>query len=289
MIQDQSSTIEQCLSQIVDMLLLNGTLTKCPGLVHGKMGIAVFLFHYAQYSDNMLFADYALDLIEKMQEQIHVNSPADYEKGIAGIGIGIDYLIRNNFLDAEDDIFEDFDQRMLRAVMYDPWLDFSQYDGLVGYGRYWITRLHHQASSLQAKKCLFRIIERIEEKLSDISIKEQTDVYCFLYDLQEIAGFDICIEIMGQCRKWDLQSADICRRFSRLSDSVIGNIIRMYQRSHYFNDALQNEIDLALKHIPDLDMEKPPVDMGFLTGYAGEGLLRLAALQQTNNSWMFLL
>ncbi len=28
------------LSQIVDLLLLNGTLTKCPGLAHGKMGIA---------------------------------------------------------------------------------------------------------------------------------------------------------------------------------------------------------------------------------------------------------
>ncbi|MDH6358179.1 hypothetical protein [Parabacteroides sp. PF5-9] len=54
------------------MLLLNGTLTECPGLVYGKMGIAVFFFHYA------------LDLIGEMQN------------------------------------FEDFDQRMVRAVMSDP-------------------------------------------------------------------------------------------------------------------------------------------------------------------------
>jgi hypothetical protein len=47
MIQDQLTTTEQYLSQIADMLLLNGTLTECPGLVHGKMGIAVFFFHYA--------------------------------------------------------------------------------------------------------------------------------------------------------------------------------------------------------------------------------------------------
>jgi hypothetical protein len=285
----QSATIEQDLRQIADMLLLNGTLTECPGLVHGKMGIAVFFFHYARYSENMLFVDYALDLIEEIQEQLHVNSPADYEKGIAGIGVGIDYLIRNDFLDAEDDIFDDFDQRMVRTVMYDPWLDFSLYDGLVGYGRYWITRLRHQRSSLQARECLLRIVGRIEEKLSDISIKEQIDVYCFLHDLQKTAGFDSCIEIREQCRKWDLQSADINRCFLRLSNSVIGSIIRMHQRSHYFNDVLQDEIDLTLKHIPDLDMEKPPVSVGFLTGYAGEGLLRLTMLQPTNNSWMFLL
>ena len=47
-----------------------------------------------------------------LQNQIHVNRPVDYEKGIAGIGVGIDYLVRNDFLDVEDDIFEDFDQNM---------------------------------------------------------------------------------------------------------------------------------------------------------------------------------
>ena len=99
-----NTTIEKQISHIVGTLLLNGTLTESPGLVHGKMGIAIFFFHYAQYTKNMLFADYALDLIGEIQNQIHVNSPADYEKGIAGIGIGIDYLIRNNFLIVEDDI-----------------------------------------------------------------------------------------------------------------------------------------------------------------------------------------
>ena len=99
-----NTTIEKQISHIVGTLLLNGTFTESPGLVHGKMGIAIFFFHYAQYTKNMLFADYALDLIGEIQNQIHVNSPADYEKGIAGIGIGIDYLIRNNFLIVEDDI-----------------------------------------------------------------------------------------------------------------------------------------------------------------------------------------
>ena len=32
-----------------------------------------------------------------LQNQIHVNRPVDYEKGIAGIGVGIDYLVRNDF------------------------------------------------------------------------------------------------------------------------------------------------------------------------------------------------
>ena len=103
MSENNTIQIKKDLQQITDMLLLNGTLSECPGLVHGKMGIAIFFFHYAQYTNNMLFADYAMDLIDQILNQLHVNSPANYKKGIAGIGVGFDYMIRNNFLDIEDE------------------------------------------------------------------------------------------------------------------------------------------------------------------------------------------
>jgi len=67
---EKSTAVEKELQQIADMLLLNGTLTECPGLVHGKMGIAVFFFHYAKYTGNELFADYAMDLIGETLNQI---------------------------------------------------------------------------------------------------------------------------------------------------------------------------------------------------------------------------
>jgi len=69
--------LEQGLGKIADMLLLNGTLTECPGLVHGKIGIAVFFFHFAQHTRNDFFADYAMDLIDEMLNQIHINSSAN--------------------------------------------------------------------------------------------------------------------------------------------------------------------------------------------------------------------
>jgi hypothetical protein len=130
------------------------------------------------------------------------------------------------------------------------------------------------------------ITERIEEKLPDISVKEQTDVYCFLYDLQKTPYFD---DILEQYRKWDSLSVDINKCFSRLGNSTTGCIARTYQRSQYFNDALQDKIDIALKQIPNLNMEESLADMGLLTGYAGEGMLRLTEYRQMNNSWIFLL
>ena len=65
------------LSSITEQLLLNGTLTKCPGLLYGKVGIAIFFFHYARYTQNTLYANYAMDLIEISLHQLHANYRAD--------------------------------------------------------------------------------------------------------------------------------------------------------------------------------------------------------------------
>jgi len=281
--EDNFTLIEKDLQQIADMLLLNGTLTECPGLVHGKMGIAVFFFHYALHTGEELFADYAMDLIDEMLNQIHVNSLANYERGIAGIGVGIDYLIRNSFLNVEDDICEDLDQRIVRAVLYDPCEDFSQYNGLTGYGYYWITRLRYEASLIKAKDCLLRIIVLIEEKLPDIPEKEKTDVYCFLHKLCQIKGFEMFKSLLNQFKKQTLSD------FHRLGNSTVGNLVRMYLQSMYFNCKRKDDIKEALMQVLALDMEKPPESTGLLTGYAGEGMLRLTAIEPSNISWINLL
>lgn len=281
---------EKDLQQIIDMLLLNGTLTECPGLVHGKMGIAIFFFHCAQFTKHELFADYAMDVIGEMLGQMHIDSSANYERGVAGIGVGFDYLIRNEFLSVEDDICQDFDQLMVRAVMHDSWSDFSQYCGLIGYGRYWITRLRYQVPAKLAQKCLSYIISRIDEKICDIPISEQADVLYFLFDLQSISGIDNCSELLEQCRRiWNLQSPDFIRSIPRLKDSVVGNVVRAYQHHRYFHEPVQDKIDIALKQIPDLDMDIAPTSTGLLNGYAGEGMIRLTVLERKNVSWMSLL
>ena len=59
--------------EIADWLLLNGTLVDCPGLIHGKMGIAIFFFHYADFTKNELYDNYRLyaDTAGKTSNQPH--------------------------------------------------------------------------------------------------------------------------------------------------------------------------------------------------------------------------
>lgn len=282
--------VKKDLQQISDMLLLNGTLAESPGLVNGKIGIAIFFFHYALFDNNDIYLDYAMDLIDEMLNQMDINSPTDYANGLSGIGVGIDYLIRNKYLSVDDDICEEFDDRILCSMSYDHLLNFNQYEGLIGYGRYWITRLRYQTSAVMAKECLSRIIILIGERWSDILISEQMDVLFFLYDLQSISGFDSSMVLMERCLKeWNLQLQDMEKCFPRLGNSVVSDIVSSYHRNKYFKRSLKSEIDIVLGQIPNLDMRKSPTGIGLLNGYAGEGMLRLTVLEQTNISWMDLL
>jgi len=230
----------------------------------------------------MLFEDYAIDLIEEMQTQIHSNSSANYERGIAGIGVGMDYLFKNNLLEADDGIFDDFDKRMYRAVMYDPWQNFSLYEGLTGYGRYWMFRL---PVAKQASECLLRIVEYIEEKTIIISDKEQIDVFCFLQDLKKKSSFSKKIKLLEKCQI----PADNSYSFPRFENSPIGNIMQMYQHFRYINSDIQGSIYTELNKIMNTEIGKFPVSMGLLNGNAGEGMMRLTALTPMNITWIDLM
>jgi hypothetical protein len=287
MMPEQSKITIQHLRQIADILLLNGTIVNHPGLICGKMGISIFFFHYARYTGITLFEDYAFDLIREIQTQIHNNSSASYETGLAGIGVSIGYLIKNHFLINDDDIFQDFDDRMYRAVMYDPCQNFSLYDGLTGYGKYWIMRLSQPSSVKRARTCLMHIVRSVDEKnIINISVKEQTEIYCFLKELNQIPDFEACIGFVDEYRKLLL---NICVSFPRLDNSIVGSIIQMYQLNHYFQYPQLNEIDIIIKQKLNLQIGKFPENMGLLSGYAGEGMLRLTALNPANTSWMLLL
>jgi len=142
MMREDSGKKEEQLKRIVDMLLINGTLLGNSGLWQGKMGVAVFFFHYARYTGNELFEDYAIDIIKQIQAEIHANSPVDYNRGLAGIGAGIEYLVQNGFLNIDtDEVLEDFDNRIRHDIMYQPQENDSLRNGLTGLGQYLLWRI----------------------------------------------------------------------------------------------------------------------------------------------------
>jgi hypothetical protein len=277
------------LEKIIQTLIVNGTLTEQPGLFYGKTGIAVFFFHYARQTGNELFQDYTAGLIEEIRKQITVTVSARYDVGLAGIGVGFEYMLQNDFLEAEDDdIFEDFDARMYRVAMYEPYPDLSLEGGLTGWGRYFVYRLRgkgHKDSKLH--EALTHIANEILQKIAKNTIPEdeQPDVYRFFHDLTTLPEYSKKFHnSLKKCKKWEcIYEPDVSKLFP-----YTGDLQRLYVCQNYFNMDLSKEMAQEWEKWEEMD-NNSLINMGLLNGWTKEGLLHLTFLNKNNISWLNLL
>lgn len=195
MIQDQSTIIGQHLQQIADILLINGTMLENSGLWYGKMGVAVFFFHYAQYAGNELFEDYAVEIIRAIQADIHRDSITDYDRGLAGIGAGIGYLSQSGFLAIDtDEVLEDFDNRIRQDIMYQPQENNSLGNGLCGLCQYFLYRVKSlpagadELRSLTNHKAIIHVVNILENE-ENPQADDLPDILSFL---SRVYPLDIC-------------------------------------------------------------------------------------------------
>ena len=170
------------LNKIVQTLATEGAFTEQPVLFYGKTGMVVFFFHYAWLTCKELFADHAIELIEKANNQINDKTSMRYDIVISGIGKAVEYLLQKDLLEAKDsklNLFEDFDDRMYRATMNDRYSRFSQEGSLTGFGRYFICRLLISAVHVDDKlfEELMQIVKTISKKNSIRLLKMNAPMY----------------------------------------------------------------------------------------------------------------
>ena len=277
------------LDKILQTLIINGSLTEQPGLFYGKTGIAVFFFHYAGKTGNSLFQEYAIELIEAIQKQITVTTSLRYDTGIAGIGVGFEYFLQNNFIEADDsDFFDDFDARMYRAVMYEPYPNLSLKGGLTGWGRYFIYRLRgkgHKDSILH--EALTHIANEIALKVEGnlVSENEKPDVYRFFHDMAQIQEYtEKYAKSLQMCKKWNcINEPDIRKLFPYMN-----NLQRLLVSQNYLYTNFTKEIEQEWRKWEEVDYDDI-ADMGLLKGWTAEGMLNLMYFHNLDKSWLNIL
>lgn len=102
------------------------------GLFHGKMGIVVALYVYANKYDDKLLEEYAWDLFQQVYEGVHSNMPMGLEYGLTGIAYGTTLMCEQGWVECDlNDILADIDAKIME---YDPRriTDFSVRTGAGG-------------------------------------------------------------------------------------------------------------------------------------------------------------
>ena len=111
--------MEKTLQKIANLSILNLQNIVDLGLLRGKMGIVIFLYHYARHASKPAYSDQADELLDELFAALHGILPPSFADGVAGIGFGLNYLIRNRFIETDDDLdelFKEVDNQLLGTV-----------------------------------------------------------------------------------------------------------------------------------------------------------------------------
>lgn len=129
-------------TKVTDMarsLMLRASFVQNLGLLNGKMGIVLFFYHYARYTKCKLYEQFAGELIDEIYEDMSKNVPIGFAHGLAGIAWGIAYLLKHQFVTADEDVLQDMDERIVQTDI-NRMEDLSIEQGLAGIACYVLCR-----------------------------------------------------------------------------------------------------------------------------------------------------
>lgn len=127
--------------RILNHIILASGIDPNPGLLDGKMGIVLLLGHYSKLSGNKVYDEIAGDMLDEIWDDVHHSFPVGLASGLCGIGWGIEYLIRNGFMEGDaDEVCEEID-RMVGWQKIHPEMDRSLATGLEGILHYVMARI----------------------------------------------------------------------------------------------------------------------------------------------------
>lgn len=87
------------------------------GVSHGKMGICIYFFLMGHYENNQSKRETGEDLLNQVIDLLDQNQELDIENGLAGIALGIRFLIKKGIVQGDvNEVLEDIDNTIFRRL-----------------------------------------------------------------------------------------------------------------------------------------------------------------------------
>jgi hypothetical protein len=139
--EGQEITIKEKLKQIAQCLSLKAKTIHNIGLLRGKSGIAVFLFHYSSFTNDLKYNEIASKILDDIADEITENSIINCSDGLAGYGIAIEYLVSESYIKIDTNEFlQDLDVLISYYLTHHTLPHAHFYKELPGLGKYFLSR-----------------------------------------------------------------------------------------------------------------------------------------------------
>lgn len=173
-------------------------------LEKGKMGFVVFFYFCFRITSNNEYEKIANDLIDEIWGKISLETSFS---DLTGIGIGVEYLIQNNFLEGDSDvILQEIDSLLEKTLLFRQIKSIGFEKGICRLGYYYYLRLKEKTENndnlqtLKNKLNLIRIVDWLEDTIPYSTNQEIYDVYLLLVQIQSLNIINVKTnDLIKQC------------------------------------------------------------------------------------------
>lgn len=187
-----SSATENIYKKLHAELLESFKFNPSLGLAHGKMGICVYFYILSRQQDNIEYRQIAEQILEEINDHLDQSMSIDLESGLAGIALGIRYLILEGYESGDvNDILEDIDNQiykslsiMLLDVQSMPYLNESTNIQLLYYLYLRLVDLKPDSDNkFLFERLIIKLINLLGDEISDVFFKEAPAYSLYQYHL----------------------------------------------------------------------------------------------------------
>ncbi|MGE4331436.1 hypothetical protein SDC9_19702 [bioreactor metagenome] len=172
---------------MIDTHTLNRTLISSLqkdnslGLAQGKMGACLYFYVLSRKLNYPEYQDVALKLLNDIFINIQKVSSIDVKNGLAGIGLGITFLVKEGYTQGNlNDVLGDIDDIIFKQLSYSKYSDKFDLPSLIHLTYYLQTRLKEQKQGSENeylfKELVIQTINNLYEKI-DTKLYQESLIY----------------------------------------------------------------------------------------------------------------
>lgn len=186
---------QQILERIVNNLMLKSGSLDDLGLYDGKIGIVLFFYHYARYTKDSLYHDFADILLDDLCNEIHELLPITFSNGICGIAWSVNYLINQKFVEGEPEIILKELDEMIMMQNIRRIKDLSFETGLEGLYTYIKVRLLENSRRKDIFDPIF--LQDLFQKCKGFTFRKDEEILAYIIGNNEIDLKNINLAKLG--------------------------------------------------------------------------------------------
>jgi len=211
--------MEDIQKQLINKLL-SSKLDRYPvSLFHGKMGWSIYFYHLSKIESHPEYQSIADKLLDEvLLRDLDPNQSIDVEDGLAGVGLGVTYLIKNRFVEGDiNELLEGIDSIIYRRIVFQK--DPSQFlsTQLLHLTCYLYIRLKEQTdnnSRILYQDLIIKTLNMLYDQIDDEFLSESYSFSIYHYQLP------VLLWIFSKLLESGFYNERICKMLNSLQLSI---------------------------------------------------------------------